>query len=113
MSAKKRIVYQEFGSTRENTPPSTPNTERPDLPAHQQTLFIQASRKGRKGKTVTVISGFRCEANTLADLLKELKTQCGTGGTVKENTLEIQGDHKQKLLALLTQKGYRAKISGG
>ncbi|MCW6036633.1 translation initiation factor [Spirulina subsalsa FACHB-351] len=113
MSAKKRIVYQEFGSTSGNPPPSTLNTERPDLPSHQQNLFIQASRKGRKGKTVTVISGFQCKATTLADLLKELKTKCGTGGTVKENTLEIQGDHKQKLLALLTEMGYRAKISGG
>jgi translation initiation factor 1 len=49
----------------------------------------------------------------LAKLLKQLKTQCGSGGTVKENSLEIQGDHRDKLLQLLTQLGYKAKISGG
>ncbi|CDN12994.1 Translation initiation factor SUI1-related protein [Richelia intracellularis] len=42
-----------------------------------------------------------------------MKTQCGTGGTVKDNTIEIQGEHKQKILDILKQKGYKAKISGG
>jgi len=50
---------------------------------------------------------------TLATLLKQLKTQCGSGGTVKEDTIEIQGDHSQKLVQLLAQLGYKAKISGG
>ncbi|NJR47183.1 MAG: stress response translation initiation inhibitor YciH, partial [Hyellaceae cyanobacterium CSU_1_1] len=50
---------------------------------------------------------------TLNQLLKKLKSQCGSGGTVKDNTLEIQGDHKQKLLETLTKIGYKAKISGG
>jgi len=72
---------------------------------------VQASRKGRKGKTVTVISGFQAKPETLATLLKQLKTQCGSGGTVKEDTIEIQGD--QKLVQLLAQLGYKAKISGG
>jgi translation initiation factor 1 len=76
-------------------------------------LRVQASRKGRKGKTVTVISGFQAKPETLTKLLKQLKNQCGTGGTVKDDTLEIQGDHAQKLVELLTQLGYKAKISGG
>jgi len=109
-SSKNRIVYQEFGS-----PLSSEALERPtpDLPPQQQNLRIQASRSGRKGKTVTIITGFQSSAETLAKLLKQLKTQCGSGGTVKENSLEIQGDHRDKLLQLLIQLGYKAKISGG
>lgn len=109
-SSKNRIVYQEFGS-----PLCSEALERatPDLPPQQQNLRIQASRSGRKGKTVTIITGFQSSAETLAKLLKQLKTQCGSGGTVKENSLEIQGDHRDKLLQLLIQLGYKAKISGG
>ena len=109
-SSKNRIVYQEFGS-----PLSSEALERPtpDLPPQQQNVRIQASRSGRKGKTVTIITGFQSSAETLGKLLKQLKTQCGSGGTVKENSLEIQGDHRDKLLQLLIQLGYKAKISGG
>jgi translation initiation factor 1 len=109
-SATKRVVYQEFG-----TPDTSAAMERgkPDLPPNQQSLRVQVSRKGRGGKTVTVISGFQVSEETLASLLKQLKAQCGSGGTVKDDTLEIQGDHAQKLLQLLIQKGYKAKISGG
>jgi translation initiation factor 1 len=85
----------------------------PDLPPNQQNLRIQASRKGRKGKTVTVISGFQSNPETLTALAKKLKAQCGTGGTVKDGDIEIQGDHAQKLLQLLVDLGYKAKISGG
>jgi translation initiation factor 1 len=105
-----RVVYSEFGNTN-----NSDALERgvPDLPPNQQTIRVQVSRKGRGGKTVTVISGFQAKAETLADLLKKLKAQCGTGGTVREETLEIQGDHAQKLLQILVQLGYKAKISGG
>lgn len=109
-SSDRRAVYREFG------PGSNPTaTERPvpELPPNQQNLLLQASRKGRKGKTVTVITGFQCQPETLAKLLKQLKTQCGSGGTIKDNTLEIQGSHTQKLVEILTQLGYKAKISGG
>lgn len=102
-----RVVYQEFGNN--------PAVERAtsELPPSQQNVRIQASRKGRKGKTVTVITGFQTKLETLSALTKQLKAQCGTGGTVKENEIEIQGDHTQKLLQILTQLGYKAKISGG
>jgi translation initiation factor 1 len=74
---------------------------------------VQATRSGRKGKTVTVITGFQAKPETLQALLKQLKTQCGTGGTVKDNEIEIQGDQKQKILEILLKLGYKAKISGG
>jgi translation initiation factor 1 len=109
-AAGNRVVYQEFGS---GSKPAAFERAVQELPPNQQDLRVQASRKGRKGKTVTVISGFQASPETLAKLLKQLKTQCGSGGTVKDNTLEIQGDHAQKLVQLLTQLGYKAKISGG
>lgn len=107
--ATNRVVYSEFGNSNANA------FERavPDLPPNQQNLRVQATRKGKGGKTVTVISGFQAKPETLADLLKKLKTQCGTGGTVRENELEIQGDHALKLVELLNQMGYKAKKSGG
>ena len=104
-----RTVYQEFGSSNQ----AALKRAVPDLPPAQQDLRIQASRKGRKGKTVTIITGFQSQPETLAKLLKQLKTQCGSGGTVKENALEIQGDHAQKLKQILSQIGYKTKISGG
>ncbi|MBE9210653.1 translation initiation factor [Nostoc sp. LEGE 06077] len=108
-SSDNKIIYQEFGNG------NSAATERPilELPPQQQNLRIQATRTGRKGKTVTVITGFQSKPETLADLVKQLKTQCGTGGTVKENTIEIQGEHKQKMLEIVTKLGYKAKLSGG
>jgi translation initiation factor 1 len=108
-SPTDRIVYSEFGAN----PSDALERGVPDLPPNQQNIRVQVSRKGRGGKTVTVISGFQAKAETLTDLLKKLKAQCGTGGTVREETLEIQGDHAQKLLQILVQLGYKAKISGG
>ena len=113
MAAKRksnRIAYQEFGNV-DNS--SALERAVPDLPPNQQDLRIQATRSGRKGKTVTVVTGFQHKPETLTKLLKKLKSQCGSGGTVKDDSLEIQGDHKQKLLTTLTELGYKAKISGG
>jgi len=105
-----RTVYSEFGSTsnHEAFERATPN-----LPPQQQHLRVEASRAGRKGKTVTIIRGFQSNPETLTSLLKQLKALCGAGGTLREDTLEIQGDHKQKILDFLQQQGYKAKGSGG
>lgn len=109
-SAQDRVVYSEFGQ-----PDNSAALERgtPSLPPQQQNLRVETSRSGRKGKTVTIVRGFQTKPETLTELLKQLKTQCGAGGTVKENEIEIQGDHKQKILELLLQLGYKAKGSGG
>lgn len=106
----KSMAYQEFGDSS-----NSEALERsvPDLPPQQQNIRIQATRSGRKGKTVTVVTGFQHSPDTLNKLLKKLKSQCGSGGTLKENTLEIQGDHRQKLLKVLENLGYKVKISGG
>ena len=106
--ATDRVVYSEFGT-------NAAATERavPDLPPAEQDLRVQVSRKGRKGKSVTVITGFAHKPETLEALAKKLKSQCGSGGTVKNETIEIQGEHASKLVSLLIEKGYKAKISGG
>lgn len=105
-----RLVYSEFGNASYE---AAMERAVPDLPPNQQDLRIQVSRKGRKGKTVTVVSGFQSSAATLSALCKTLKAQCGAGGAVKENTIEIQGDHAQTLLKALQAQAYRVKISGG
>lgn len=69
--------------------------------------------QGRKGKGVTVITGLPLGEEALLDLARELKQRCGTGGTVKDGVIEIQGDHRDALLEELTRRGYAAKRSGG
>ena len=110
--ATDRVVYSEFG-TSSGTHSAATERAIPDLPPSQQDLRVQVSRKGRKGKSVTVITGFTHKPETLTALAKKLKTACGSGGTVRDNTIEIQGEHGPKLVSLLTDKGYKAKISGG
>ena len=70
--------------------------------------------KGRKGKGVTVITGVPLAGDALADLAKRLKQRCGSGGTVTDaGAIEIQGDHRDALVAELTRLGYAVKRSGG
>ena len=62
---------------------------------------------------MTVITGFQESEESLTSLLKKLKTQCGAGGTLKDQEMEIQGDHTKKLLEILGGLGYKVKKSGG
>lgn len=82
-------------------------------PAARQDVRIQRSNRGRGGKTVTIISGLTLEPGELDALGALLRKQCGTGGTVKEGIIELQGDNRDQAAALLRQKGYRVKLSGG
>ncbi|MBE2260376.1 MAG: translation initiation factor Sui1 [Rhodobacteraceae bacterium] len=69
--------------------------------------------KGRGGKTVTAIRGAALDAVDLAALGKKLRTACGAGGTVKDGVIEVQGDHCQRLIELLTREGFKVKRAGG
>ena len=69
--------------------------------------------KGRKGKGMTVVTGVPLHPEELKSLAKELKQKCGTGGTVKGATIEIQGDHRDLLVGELQAKGYTVKKMGG
>jgi len=74
---------------------------------------IRREVKGRSGKTVSVIDGLPLSDEELRTLLKQLKGQLGTGGTIRNGNLEIQGDQRDKLLQLLKKEGYKAKLAGG
>ncbi len=73
---------------------------------------IMRDRKQRGGKTVTVISGLPASAD-LTTLVQQLKKYCGSGGTIKDHTIEIQGDHLEKVQGRLTELGYKVKRVGG
>jgi translation initiation factor 1 len=82
-------------------------------PSGDGTVRIRRESKGRGGKTVTVISGIPLDEEGVRAIAGELKRRCGTGGTVKEGVIEIQGDHCQILMAELEQRGFRVKRAGG
>ena len=75
-------------------------------------IRVQREVKGRRGKTVTTVFGFDLDDNKLKDLAKQLKRSCGTGGSVKDGIIIIQGDHRDALLSELKKQGYTAKLSG-
>ncbi len=76
-------------------------------------IRICRQTKGRKGKGVTIITGVPLPPNELKELARTLKNKCGCGGTVKNGEIEIQGDHRDKLLEELATLGYKAKRAGG
>jgi translation initiation factor 1 len=82
-------------------------------PPGQQVLYVSRDRKQRGGKTVTLVEGFTGRHEDLVHLARELKTSCGSGGSVKEGNILIQGDFRERVLSILTGKGYRVKTKGG
>jgi translation initiation factor 1 len=78
-----------------------------------QPVIVGIERKGRGGKTVSVVAGVMSHEAGKQALLKLLKTKLGTGGTLKDDTIEIQGDHRDQIVEILNGLGYKAKKSGG
>jgi translation initiation factor 1 len=82
-------------------------------PAGDGIVRVRRETKNRGGKTVTTVSGVPLGGEALRNLAKDLKRRCGTGGTVKDGVIEIQGDHRETIVAELSRRGFPAKLAGG
>lgn len=78
-----------------------------DIPPAQQKLKLTVDTKAGRGKTITIVTGLVLTAKTLEKLAKELKQSCGSGGTVRGATIEVQGDHRDRLAKLLNERGFK------
>ncbi len=101
------IVYStnpsfNYNATKESEESETLNTS-------QQKLIVKIDRRHRGGKQVTLVTGFTGKESDLEVLGKELKRRCGTGGSVKDMEIIIQGDFRDKILSILNSLGYKAK----
>lgn len=116
LAKNNKLVYStQTGDERKKE--SVPSGRRSSLPPQQQNLKVMRDKKGRGGKTVTVISGFALTEADLTELSKTLKALCGAGGTVKQEDgqqiIEVQGDHRDKVAEKLKGLGYKVKLAGG
>ncbi|MCR6651129.1 MAG: stress response translation initiation inhibitor YciH [Cellvibrionaceae bacterium] len=111
MKDSSRLVYStETGRVKQ--PKTSPNPTAP-VPGPDSVVRLLRESKGRGGKGVTLITGLPLDQESLKNLAKELKQFCGTGGTVKDGVIEIQGEQREKLKPFLENKGFKVKIAGG
>ncbi|SDK35413.1 translation initiation factor 1 (eIF-1/SUI1) [Maridesulfovibrio ferrireducens] len=96
-----------------NRPKANCTCGQKSIPKSDGIVRIERQTKGRKGKGVSLITGLPLEGNDLKKLAKTLKAKCGTGGTLKDGIIEIQGDHRQALKLELEKLGYKVKLAGG
>ena len=115
MTHNRRLAY----STDPQPEVAKPPVQMPRNPAApfaiqgSQPVYVRLERKGRGGKTVSLVEGVVSPAVGKEALLKHLKNALGTGGALKEGILEIQGDHRDKIVEILTGLGYKPKKAGG
>jgi translation initiation factor 1 len=93
--------------------PQTETRRVNSLPPGEQTAYLYRDSKGRGGKTVTLVKKLALSEEGLKELATTLKHVCGSGGTVKDGNIEIQGEHRQKIAEALKRMGYKVKIAGG
>lgn len=92
---------------------SQSSSGRSSLPPQQQTAYLHRESSGRGGKAVSLVKNLVLSENDLKALAKRLKQDCGTGGTIKDGIIEIQGEHREKIAEVLQKLGYKVKIAGG
>lgn len=90
-----------------------PEKEQVERPKGDGIVRIQRQTKGRKGKGVSIVTGLDLDDAPLKLIAAELKKVCGCGGSVKDGTIEIQGDAREKIKAHLEKKGFTVKLAGG
>ncbi len=83
------------------------------LPPAQQDLRVWLDKKHRAGKVATIVRGFVGDDESLKELAKVLKSKCGVGGSAKDGEIIIQGDHRDRVVEILTKSGYKSKRAGG
>ena len=79
----------------------------------QQTVYLHRESKGRAGKGVTLLKGLTLTEADMTSLAKTIKQACGSGGTIKDGVIEIQGDQREKIAEVLRKLGYKVKLAGG
>lgn len=87
--------------------------EEASLPPQQQQLYVSLDKKNRKGKKVTLVEGFKGSTDEVKQLARELKSKCGVGGSVVQGSILIQGDFRDRIVAILEEKAFKVKRSGG
>lgn len=106
-----RIVWSSSdGDQRKEQGVSAPTKS---LPSNQQTVYLHRESKGRGGKGVSLVKNLMLNEKDMKALAKKLKRVCGSGGTVKNGMIEIQGEHREKIAEALRKLGYKVKIAGG
>ena len=112
-SNNARTVWSsEQGDTRNNKE-HKPAAVLKSLPPEQQTVYLHRESKGRAGKGVILLKGLVLAETDLTTLAKTIKQACGSGGTVKDGIIEIQGDQREKIADVLRKLGYKIKLAGG
>lgn len=87
--------------------------KRAAAPSSDGIVRVSRETRGRGGKTVTLVRGVDLEADALAALGKQLRSACGAGGTLRDGVIEIQGEHRERIVALLAAQGFSVKRAGG
>ncbi len=111
MSNNSKTVWSsEDGDLRKKNESSASITS---LPPQQQTAYLHRESGGRGGKVVSVVKNLILTEEDLKTLAKKLKRECGSGGTIKDGMIEIQGEHRERIAEALKKLGYKVKIAGG
>lgn len=88
-------------------------SQAPARPVGDGIVRVSRESKGRSGKVVTLVKGLALDDAALTAVAKQLKSACGSGGSVKDGVIEVQGDHVERLMGMLQAQGHRAKRAGG
>jgi len=103
------VWSSEQGDLRKQTQITDVKSQQPQ----QQTIYLHRESSGRGGKAVTIVKKLMLSEEDMKALAKKLKNECGTGGTIKDGIIEIQGEHREKIAVVLQRLGYKVKIAGG